>query len=887
MGMHKASLVWDKGPVAGEIDVAHGDLGEVRIGQGRGQAEGARFSVSSAGACRIEIRCDNVRVGTGGGATRVAVRTQDASFTFFLRDVCAEWPIFLPWCGAAVTAAGDRRSFAEIAAAIEARGLTGSLERLEAEAEETYERAAERTRDMPPSETWLGLSRDERLFRVKPHPGYGIEFTVEPRFHDQLVTVPVEGESEDKALCHRFVLGRGTCCEIDMTRCLEDGCLPILSCAARDGEIVYDFTAFVTNEKTPLSAATLRGTPCLVADGHARGHMFTEAQQTEFDRLATAEKDRGEEVVLHIRGTAANTSRIPRYAWFRVPSPDLEGHARGFLVHTYYAHEAATGFGTLKGREQAPVTCVNKLNGRPVAEVESGMLVRPGEALAFEFAIPHQPLPRARAEALALVDVDARLAECRSFWQEKLRKGAQIHLPEQRVDKMVRAGLLHLDLVTCGMEPDGTLAPTIGWYAPIGTESAPIIMFFDSMGWHDEARRAIGFFLDKQHDDGFIQNFNGYTCETGAVLYVIGEHYRYTRDAEWLRRIMPKALLSCDYLLDWRRRNMREEYRDRGFGMLEGKVGDPNDVTHYFFNSGYACAGLQRLAESLAAVDADEARRLATEASAFREDIRAQLATCMARSPVVPLADGTWCPTAPPWAEATGPRALFCDGEPCFTHGAFTARDSLVGALWLVFQGILDASEPMAEWLLRSHAELFTARNVAFTQPYYSRHPHAHLRRSEVNAFLKAYYNGFAGLADRETYTWWEHYFCASPHKTHEEAWFLMQTRWMLLLEEGEALHLLRGVPRAWLADGQRIEIQDMATYFGPVSLRVESRLQEGAIEASYACAADRRPGRLALRLPHPKGVRARAAEGGTYDAQTETVDVVQPAAAGKVIVRF
>ena len=30
--------------------------------------------------------------------------------------------------------------------------------------------------------------------------------------------------------------------------------------------------------------------------------------------------------------------------------------------------------------------------------------------------------------------------------------------------------------------------------------------------------------------------------------------------------------------------------------------------------------------------------------------------------------------------------------------------------------------------------------------------------------------------------------------KTHEEAEFLMQTRWMLYMEEGETLKLLRGV---------------------------------------------------------------------------------------------
>jgi hypothetical protein len=51
-----------------------------------------------------------------------------------------------------------------------------------------------------------------------------------------------------------------------------------------------------------------------------------------------------------------------------------------------------------------------------------------------------------------------------------------------------------------------------------------------------------------------------------------------------------------------------------------------------------------------------------------------------------------------------------------------------------------------------------------------------------VKPFLKTYYNPFSALADRETYTFWEHLYKVSVHKTHEEAWFLMETRWMLYL---------------------------------------------------------------------------------------------------------
>ena len=82
-------------------------------------------------------------------------------------------------------------------------------------------------------------------------------------------------------------------------------------------------------------------------------------------------------------------------------------------------------------------------------------------------------------------------------------------LSEPILDNMISAGLLHLDLVTYGRESDGTLAPTIGVYCPIGSESSPIMQFFDSMGWHSVAERALQYFVDKQHDDGFMQNFGG------------------------------------------------------------------------------------------------------------------------------------------------------------------------------------------------------------------------------------------------------------------------------------------------------------------------------------------------------------------------------------------
>jgi hypothetical protein len=346
-------------------------------------------------------------------------------------------------------------------------------------------------------------------------------------------------------------------------------------------------------------------------------------------------------------------------------------------------------------------------------------------------------------------------------------------------------------------------------------------------------------------------------------------------------------LKACDFMLKWRQRNMRDDLRGKGYGLMEGKTADPEDLFRSFMLNGYAYLGMSRVAEMLRNVDPAAARKWQAEAQAFKADIRAAFAEAMAKSPVVPLGDGTWCPTVAPWAESRGPLLLHADGGTWITHGAMPARDSLLGPLYLVFQEVLDPKEPAADFLLDFHSELMLKRNVAFSQPYYSRHPVIHLRRGEVKPFLEAYYNTVAAMADRQTYTFWEHFFHASPHKTHEEAWFLMQTRWMLWMEQGDTLKLLTGVPRAYFEDGKHIEIKRAASYFGPVSLRTESRLSDGRIVATVDCGLDRGLKRVELRLPHPQGRRPTSVTGGKYNPDTETVMVEPFSGHAEVVLGF
>lgn len=863
------AIEWRSGRPRGHIRVADGKLLSVKVSRGDGSVEsGFQFAASEDPPFRIDVSLEGTVNRYGEGPTIISIVAEDHSFSFFLRDVNPHFPILIPEFGVLVTTSEDTRTFREVEGAMLKRGFRTRLQQIEAEPEETFESAAENARRMT-CPTWLGLSRDMRIFAF----GERLDW-VQPRFHYFDTALP---ENDHKPFRYEFVIGRGWGVQDRIERHLEGGVLPILRGTLIDGDIAYDLTAFVTLETSPLTATALRGTHFLVADGHAKGHMFTPEQERLYTSLLQGEMDTGEETVLFIRICASNTFSAPRYAFFRNIWPG-EGAASN------WSFDNSTGFGLyVSGR----VFSISKLNGAPLAHEEVAILLQPGEKADLEIYLPHRPISHDRAEKLSGAEFQRRYEECVAYWKTKLDSGARIELPEKRISEMVRAGLLHLDIVTYGREPEGALAATIGDYCPIGSESSPIIQFMDSMGWHKIARRALTYFLEKQHDDGLIQNFGAYMLETGAALWSMGEHYRYTRDEEWVKQIAPKLIKSCEFILRWRQRNQRDDLGGRGYGMLEGKVADPEDPYHSFMLNGYAYLGLSRVAEMFERTNPPEAAKWRAEADGLKADIRQAFFDALGASPVVPLGDGRWCPTCPPWTGYRGPLTLHADGGAWFTHGTLLTRDSMLGPLYLVYQEVLEANEQATTFMLDFHCELMTERNVVFSQPYYSRHPVIHLRRGETKPFLKAYYNTVAGLADRETYTFWEHFFHASAHKTHEEAWFLMDTRWMLYSERGQTLQLLIGVPRKYLENGKCIEVDKVASYFGPLSFRVLSKVDQGQIEAMVECTSDLLPHRVEFRLPHPAGLKATDAKGGTYNPETERVAIEPFKGCAEIRLRF
>ncbi|MBP8257262.1 MAG: hypothetical protein KAX37_08040 [Opitutaceae bacterium] len=853
------SIIWKSAGASGRIQVDRGKL----IHSEPTLKSTGEFALDSArGGGRLDLSVESQQP-EGSLPAVVSVSSMPRGFAFRLDEVGSDFPIFLPEDRIIVTSANDTRTYDEIVAAIQSGSRQTTLQEIATAPEASFATSATASRNLKAA-TWLGLSRDMRLFRIDERME-----TLQPKDAGYNVRLP---ELPSQPAIYAFECGRGWGPQDAIRRHLDEGDLPILRGEIDDGPVRYELTFFTSPERSPLSATTLRGTDFLVADAHGHGHMFTPAQAEEEKRRASTELNPPEEVILHARITAENRGDAPRHAFFRTVVPTLAMPVSPKLPA--WTYDTATGVGAYASSGR--IFSISRLNGAPLPAEEVSLLLQPGKKAVFEFAVPHRPLGRERAEALVAESFETRLNACRAFWRAKLATAAQVRLPEARTQAMLRAGLLHLDLVSYGREPDGALLPAIGIYTAIGSESAPIIQFMDSMGWHTTAARAIDFFLEKQHDNGFMQNFNGYMLETGAVLWTMGEHYRYTRDDTWLRRVHPNLTRAWHFLRDWRQRNLQPGLEGNGHGMLDGKTADPEDPYRSYMLNGYAYLGLARTAEMLGTLAPAEAAECRIEADALKRDIRASFIAGLERSPVVPLGDGTWMRASAPWTNYRGPVMLHTDGGSWFTHGTNTARDSLLGPLYLVFQEVIAPHEPLATELLATQSELMLRDEVAFSQPYYSRHPWVHLQRGETKAFLKSWYGAMASLADRETYTFNEHFFPVSEHKTHEEAWFLMQTRWMLYMEQGETLRLLAGIPRAYLVPGAVIEVKDAASYFGPLSFRVETATKPGRLRAAISCPGARHPSRIELRLPLPGNARVVTTEGGDYQADSETV-IIQP----------
>ncbi len=208
------------------------------------------------------------------------------------------------------------------------------------------------------------------------------------------------------------------------------------------------------------------------------------------------------------------------------------------------------------------------------------------------------------------------------------------------------------------------------------------------------------------------------------------------------------------------------------------------------------------------------------------------------------------------------------------------------GAVHLLRLKALPSLGPLADCLLHDHEDnLFLKGWGMANEPVYNQQATAYLLRDDPKAAIRAFYSMMACAFSQSAFEpvehrWtWGQYF--GPPST-DGTWFELYRHMLIHERDDDSLLLFQAVPRKWLEDGQRIDIQRAPTYFGKLSANVQSQAASGEIRAEVDTQFSHNPKTLLVRFRHPQGrpIRSATVNGEDWtqiDREKEWVMIANP----------
>ncbi len=452
---------------------------------------------------------------------------------------------------------------------------------------------------------------------------------------------------------------------------------------------------------------------------------------------------------------------------------------------------------------------------------------------------------------------DAIFDEARAYWQDLVGR-TRVRVPDGRWAECLAAIAGHGVMSMNSGAPDVAVVN----YNAFNRDGVYVANILQKAGRADLAAEAIDYFL--------AHPFNGRVAveadNPGQVLWILGEHWKFTRDRAWLERVYPSARKLAALVRYCRTTPgphlVKADSLDFGDALPPDRPDDPPALRRQELKPGSCDGNHPEYTEAFDVAGLRAAAALA--AAAGREDD--------AR---------TWDGLA---------RSLFAKYDAAF--GERLAQDyGSYAVLWPCrlyplgegkaherFRGV-GKQEP-ARWryfpLATAHQGLLAGNREAGCATLA-----AHLAHEQMRgwyAFDEGGDSGPGGWGHVRT-TWKPG--VAMPHGwAIAEMWLLMRDA--LLFEDEDRLVLLAGVPPEWFTAAEGMAVEGMPTWFGPCTFRYEAAAGKATLNLAEAAAP---PGGYVLRLP-PE-LEASVEADGRAVARSASGEVALPAGTKQVRIAF
>ena len=853
--------------------------------------------------------------------TVITVRDGEKPFSFNAAEALAA-PIYVSDLGVVVRAAGDPRTPEEIMKAVEKSGGRTIYERVFEEPEQTLQRAMAETPRLRKALQTLPRGRYVPVKCEGSRQGFALRYNGNVFVHKGLLKLSgldlVDCYWSDHEMRYRFASG-----DWPDFRENEDGCeqrwgedgVPVVTTTWVDRCVEYTQTCFAAYLREGMGEPfAKRGDEdiALFVRFNLRNTAHDPATAHLWLQIAPWES-----LVLDDGVVGAAGKLIARD-----PQWDFEVLARADRADVPMRQDWA-----LQGYKQPLIRCrVDHRRGEsraiPLCSEENGphafdtavhyaVDLRGGESEAVTVVIPFVTLRGEDGKRLLRsLDYEAKFKEVVDFWKPFAASGARMSVPDKPIQDFFHKVPVHVAL-TAQKDPGSgqyILPAATFSYGACGNEAVIQIMQLDYRGLHAQAEKYLDGLLFMQGsgmlDGRFktsegalagVNHYNGvpwdvrfnYNLDHGFILWCLSEHYLLTRDKNWLKRTVPNIIAGCDFVTRERQATMVENDGQRAaeYGLLPaGHLEDNHDWRYWFANNAHAYRGIKLAAQVLAEIDHPEAARLAADAAAYKADILAAVERARIESPVARLPDGSYIPHIPIRTGVRGPEWGW------FREGAYGPLHMVDGELWdpwdenttFVLKYLEDCVFPTRQYgrPIDMEKRWFSQAGVTI-QANLLNNGVAYLKRDQIEHAVRAMYNDFAVSVYPDVLVFTEHPVLGlgrgvGPYlKTPDECGFLNTLRHLLLHEQGDTLWMMKGAPRSWLKPGETVELRDAATYFGPVSFRVD--VSENAIHATITPPKRSPPKEVVLRLRRHdrrpmKKVTVDGKPHGVFDPAGETI---------------
>jgi len=172
-------------------------------------------------------------------------------------------------------------------------------------------------------------------------------------------------------------------------------------------------------------------------------------------------------------------------------------------------------------------------------------------------------------------------------------------------------------------------------------------------------------------------------------------------------------------------------------------------------------------------------------------------------------------------------------------------------------------------------------------------HAYGLLQNDRIEEFLLEFYSLSAHQYTRGTWTAPETRridptLTAAPYCVPAQLTVPLLLRWLLAFEDphSETLWLAKAAPREWLRHGSHLAATNIPTRWGPVSLRIDSHLDQGRIEVALELPPSApHTTNLRLRTPDQQPIQSVKLNGkphNDFDVADEAI-TLPPSATGKL----